>query len=107
MELSDRERRELQEMETRLLAEDPHLASSLSLGRVRVRVRPVSAVAGLVIGVILMAIGVTRGHAPGIAVALVGYVVLLASVSASADLLRSRRGGTPLLKAAGGPRRAS
>jgi hypothetical protein len=90
MVLSERERRLLQEMESHLRAEDPSLASSLSSRRLRVRASALLAASGLVVGVLLMAAGVWRAHAAGIAVALLGYVVLLASTSVVVDWARAR-----------------
>jgi hypothetical protein len=90
MELSEHEKRLLQEMETHLVAEDPSLASSLSIHRLRVGYRALLAVLGLTAGVLLMAIGVRRAHVVGIAVALVGYLVLLASTVLAVDLARAR-----------------
>jgi hypothetical protein len=92
MVLSERERRLLQEMETHLLAEDPHLASSLSVRRLWIGANTALTVSGLVIGVLLMGVGVWRGHTAGIVMALVGYVILLASVSVTIDWLRARGG---------------
>jgi hypothetical protein len=91
MELSERERQVLREMETHLLAEDPGLASSLSIRRLRVGVRAIIAAAGLVVGVLLMAVGIGIAHTVGTAVALLGYLVLLFSTSASVDRLRDLR----------------
>jgi hypothetical protein len=90
MELSEHEKRLLQEMETHLVAEDPTLASSLSVHRLRVGTRVVRAVLGVIVGVLLMAVGVRRAHALGIAIALIGYVILLASTSLTVDLVRAR-----------------
>jgi hypothetical protein len=101
MVLSERERRLLQEMETQLLAEDPRLATSLSVRRLRVNAATVLAVPGLAAGVLLMGVGVWRGQASGIAVALAGYLVLLASTSVTVDWLRSRRERRPLNRGAG------
>jgi len=91
MELSERERRLLREMETQLLHEDPSLASSLSFHRLRVGASTVLTVSGLAVGVLLMALGVWRAHLFGIALALVGFCVLLAATTVSADWLRARR----------------
>jgi len=91
MELSERERRLLREMETHLLAEDPGLASSLRLRRLRVGASAVVAAAGLVIGMLLMAVGIWLAHAAGIAVALLGYLVLLFSTSATVERMRELR----------------
>ena len=93
MVLSERERRLLQEMESHLRAEDPSLASSLSARRLRVGVKAALAASGVVLGIVLMAVGVGRAHAVGIAVALVGYVVLLASTSVIGEWLRARSNG--------------
>jgi hypothetical protein len=109
MVLSEHERRLLQEMESHLLAEDPGLASSMR------RRRSLSAVAklalagsGLVLGVLLMAVGVWRAHALGIAVALLGYLILLASTWFTVDWLRARGVEGPLAqRAARRARRAS
>jgi hypothetical protein len=95
MELSERERRLLQEMETHLLAEDPRLASSLRVHRLRGGVRVLLAVSGLTLGAVLMGIGTGQGQALGIGVALVGYLILLAAVTITADYLRDRRGRDP------------
>lgn len=95
MVLSERERRLLQEMETHLLAEDPALASSLSLRRLRPGVRAVLGTSGLVLGVLVMAVGLLRGHAVGIGVALVGYLFLLAGTTITADLMRAGRERRP------------
>lgn len=88
--LSERERRLLQEMETELLREDPGLASSLRARRLPLGVSAVLTVSGLAVGILLMAVGVLRGHALGIAIALVGYLVLLASTSVATEWLRKR-----------------
>jgi len=90
MVLSERERRLLQEMESHLLAEDPGLASSLSVRRLRIATRVALAVPGLIIGILLMGVGIWRAHAVGIAIALVGYVILLVSTSVTVDWLRAR-----------------
>ena len=91
MELSERERRLLQEMETHLQHENPGLASSLRVHRLRASSGAVVTVAGLVGGVLLMCLGVWRAHAVGIIVALVGFVVLLAATSVAGDWVRARR----------------
>lgn len=91
MELSESERRMLQEMESHLLAEDPSLATSLSVHRLRVGTSALLAASGLVVGTLLMAVGVWRAHLLGIAVALVGYVVLLVSTSVTVEYLRAHR----------------
>jgi len=107
MELSESERRMLQEMETHLQAEDPSFASSLRLHRLRLGARMMLAGLGLVVGVLLMAVGVWRAHLIGIAVALVGYLVLLFSTSVTVDSLRARRERRPVDPGtAGRPRRA-
>lgn len=90
MVLSERERRLLQEMESHLLAEDPGLASSLSVRRLRIATSVALAVPGLIVGILLMGVGIWRAHAVGIAIALVGYVILLASTSVTVDWLRAR-----------------
>jgi type IV secretory pathway TrbD component len=95
MELSESEKRLLQEMETRLLAEDPRLASSLRVHRLRVGARAVLAAAGLAAGVLLMSLGIWRAHLLGIVVALVGFVILLASTTVTVDVLRDRRDRRP------------
>jgi hypothetical protein len=92
MELSERERRLLQEMETHLLAEDPGLASSLRVHRLRGGIGVALAASGLVIGVVLMGVGTVQGHAAGIGVALIGYLVLLAAVTVTVDYVRARQG---------------
>jgi hypothetical protein len=100
MELSERERRLLREMESHLQVDDPSLASSLKVHRLRVGITSVLAVAGLPIGILLMGLGVWRAHAAGIAIALVGYVVLLASTSVTIEWLRARGSGSLLPKVA-------
>jgi hypothetical protein len=92
--LSERERRLLQEMETDLRAQDPRLASRLSVRRLRGGANVVLTVSGLAIGLLLMAVGVWRGNAAGIAVALVGYVVLLVSTAVAGEWLRARGVGS-------------
>jgi Protein of unknown function (DUF3040) len=86
MELSERERRLLQEMESHLLAEDPALASSLGAHRLRAGVQVLLVVVGVVVGVLLMAAGLWRAHLLGILIALGGYLVLLASTSVAGSL---------------------
>src|SRR3954451_4675701 len=81
MELSERERRLLREMETHLLAEDPGLASSLRIHRLRGGAKVALAASGLVLGAVLMGVGTVRGQAVGIGVALLGFLMLLASVT--------------------------
>jgi hypothetical protein len=91
MELSEHERRLLREMETHLLAEDPSLASSLSVHRLRVRASAVLAGSGLVVGLALMALGVRLAHLVGIIIAMVGYLALVVSTHAVGESLRARR----------------
>jgi hypothetical protein len=106
MELSESERRMLQEMETHLLAEDPSLASSLRVHRLRAGTKVLLAASGLVIGVLLMAVGVWRAHVLGTALALVGYVVLLVSTTVTFEHLRAHREHRPADPGpAGRPRR--
>jgi hypothetical protein len=101
MVLSERERRLLQEMETHLLAEDPGLASSLSVRRLWIGANAVLTVFGLLVGVLMMGLGVWRAHLAGIALALAGYVILLASVTVAVGWLRARGGHGALEFAAG------
>jgi hypothetical protein len=105
MELSERERRLLQEMETRLLAEDPGLASSLSVHRLRVGRGAVLAGSGLALGVLLMGIGIWRAHVLGTLIAMVGFVVLLGSTAVAVEVLRGYRGRRSVRRkpAAGSP----
>lgn len=103
MVLSERERRLLEEMETRLAAEDPSLASSLGAPRLRVGTRALLAAAGLVLGAALMAIGVGLGQLGGTVVALAGFLVLLAAATIGGEWLRARDGAQ---RAARPPRRA-
>jgi hypothetical protein len=91
MELSEHERRLLREMETHLLAEDPSLASSLSVHRLRLRASAVLAGSGLAVGLVLMAVGVWRAHLLGILIAMVGYLTLVVSTHAVGESLRARR----------------
>ena len=93
MELSERERRLLEEMESHLIADDPRFALSLRVRRLRAGSRVGLAVAGLVLGVTLMAVGVWRAHAAGIAIALVGYALILAGTVATVSALPGRRPG--------------
>jgi|tagenome__1003787_1003787.scaffolds.fasta_scaffold20296619_2 hypothetical protein len=95
MELSERERRLLREMESHLLAEDPGLASSLRVHRLRGDVKVALAGFGLVAGAVLMGVGTVHGGAAGVGVALVGFLVLLASVAVTVDYVRVRRGRSP------------
>jgi Flp pilus assembly protein TadB len=92
MELSERERRLLQEMESRLLAEDPSLASSMRIHRLRVSLKSVLAISGVPVGALLMMVGVWRAHLVGIVIALVGYLILLFSTVVVGEALRARRG---------------
>ena len=94
MELSGRERRMLEEMETHLLAEDPGLASSLGEHRLRPGVQAIVAAVALAGGVALMAVGLSLGQLTGILVALVGFVVILAATVVADELRLRNRGGT-------------
>jgi high-affinity Fe2+/Pb2+ permease len=109
MVLSEHERRLLQEMESHLLAEDPALVSSMRSRRSLPAVAKLAlAGAGLVFGILLMAVGVWRAHALGIAVALLGYLILLASTCVTVDWIRARGDHGPLAqRAARRARRAS
>jgi hypothetical protein len=107
MSMSAREKRALKEIESRLTAEDRDLAVTLKRRRRWLNdSRPLLATAGLVVGVILMALGMVQAHLGGIAVALAGYLVLLGSTVAGVDLLRRHwhRTGLPFHRTAREPR---
>jgi hypothetical protein len=104
MVLSERERRLLQEMESHLLTEDPRLASSLKNRRLRPGVSAVLTVAGLVVGVLVMIIGIGRAQVLGTVVALVGFTIVLISSFVAGEWVRAR--GVPGSLARGGAGRA-
>jgi hypothetical protein len=93
MDMSEDERRVLQEIESHLAADDPRLAESLQGHRRWLRSRPgagrwMLSSLGLAAGVLLMAIGVRESGTAGILVALVGYCVLLAATATTVKLVR-------------------
>jgi hypothetical protein len=98
MGLSERESRMLQEMETHLLAEDPRLASTMGARRLPIGVGAVLTVSGVALGILLMVVGVGRGHALGITLALVGYVVLLLSVTVVGEWLSNHGNAHPFAR---------
>ena len=82
MPLSEEELRLLEQMERALVAEDPKLASTMRGTSVRAaaRRRVVIASVGFVVGIaVLMTGAVLGGDAIGIAIAIIGFVVMLAS----------------------------
>ena len=75
MPLSDRERKQLEELESGLAAEDPRLAQELSSGSVGVRFKRstyVGAVAGM-LGIVLLIAGVSTQL---IAVGIAGFLLM-------------------------------
>jgi len=91
--LSDHEQRLLEQMEQALYAEDPKFASVLQGEdlRLRYRRRLVLAVLGFIVGIVLLVTGVS---VPQIAIGVVGFLVMLASVLAGVSAYnRTPRGG--------------
>ncbi len=100
MPLDDREQRILKEIEDRFYEEDPDLAHTVrSIQRSAASPRNLYlAIAGLVIGIGLTL--ATYFTAPWLALA--GFVLMVASVSALVQVLRRRAGKSPIGLSAGG-----
>lgn len=92
MPLSEHEQRLLDEIEQALYAEDPKFASSVRTARARRRVRSsmLLCVLGVVVGLGLVLVGLL---ATIIALSVVGFVLLVASVGYAAQSLRNRHTG--------------
>lgn len=82
MPLSDRERQILEDIEARLREDDPKFAKTVSTATVTsdVRRRIKLAVAGLLVGFILLLLVVPFGQPFGVYVGLGGFAVMLTSV---------------------------
>jgi Protein of unknown function (DUF3040) len=86
MPLSDHEQRILAEIERRLLEEDPKFAHQVgSSFRAHLARRLKLAVAGFILGLIVLVVGVTLNY---VAVGVAGFVIMLASVF---EFLRTMR----------------
>jgi hypothetical protein len=86
MPLSDHEQRILAEIERRLLEEDPKFAHQVgSSFRAHLARRLKLAVAGFILGLIVLVVGVTLSY---VAVGVAGFVIMLASVF---EFLRTMR----------------
>jgi hypothetical protein len=88
MPLSDHEQRILAEIERRLLEEDPKFAHQVgSSFRAHLARRLKLAVAGFVLGLIVLVVGVTLSY---VALGVAGFVIMLASVFLFVRTMRRR-----------------
>jgi Flp pilus assembly protein TadB len=87
--LSDHERRVLAEIEQDLVADDPRFAKSI--GRRRVGIRPAVWAVGIFLGLGCIVVGLVIAGGIGTAVAVVGFVVIVASCWAALRWYRRRR----------------
>jgi hypothetical protein len=91
--LSENERRQLQEIEHDLLANDPHLALSLSGRRWRRPARAVIAPAGVIGAILAMFFGLQLKHAGGILLADAGFLLLVLSTFSLGEYMQPRLRG--------------
>ena len=106
MPLSEHEQRLLDEIEQALYQEDPKFASSVRSARTRSRTR--STVTGCVFGVIVgLALVVIGLLVPVIALAVVGFVLVVGSAGYAVQILRGNTGSITPDNAAGAERRTT
>lgn len=103
MPLSDHEQRLLDEIEQALYAEDPKFAASVRLARTRSRVRrsAVLCVLGVAAGLALVLVGLISNL---IALAVVGFVLVVGSCGYAVQILRGRARGAAAAPNAGSNR---
>jgi hypothetical protein len=89
--LSENERRQLQQIERDLAAQDPRLASSLRHRRWRRPATTLVAVTGVICGLVLMFVGLEVAGPFGILIADAGYLVLLFGTASVGSRLQLRR----------------
>jgi hypothetical protein len=90
MPLSENERRQLQQIEHDLLAQDPRLASSFGGRRWRRTSKTVLASSGVLCGIVLMFTGLRVGGALGIVIADAGFLVLVLATASLGGFLQNR-----------------
>jgi hypothetical protein len=78
--LSEHEQRLLEQMEQQLSVEDPKFASAMrgSAARVKARRRMFLGALGVLVGLGLVVLGVARGGAPGLALGIAGFALMVA-----------------------------
>jgi Flp pilus assembly protein TadB len=93
--LSDHEQRLLDEIEQALYAEDPKFAASVRSARTRSRTRRSAVLCGLgvIAGLALVLVGLVTNI---IALAVIGFVLVVGSCGYSVQLLRGGRDATPV-----------
>jgi len=93
MPLNEDEQRILEEIERQFYEEDPELARSVAQASLRSRLRPRRqlAVAGFIVGLIVMLVSFTSN----VWIAALGFILMLASAGWLATSLMKRSGGPP------------
>ena len=108
MPLSEHEQRLLEQIEQALYAEDPKFASSVRSARPRNRARTILAasVAGVLVGLGVVLVGLTQNLIP---VGVVGFVLIVVSAVGIMSALRGPKQNGPigLVEGSGGTRNAS
>lgn len=95
MPLSEHEQRLLEQIEQALYAEDPKFASSVRSARPRNRTRTMLAlsVVGVIVGVVVVLVGLTKNIIP---VGVVGFVLIVGSCLAAVSALRGPKQTGPI-----------
>lgn len=98
MPLSENEQRLLEQMERALSAEDPKFASAMrgSARAIGARRRLLLGGLGVVAGLVVLLVGVTRGGTAGVVSGVVGFVLMLAGTAYAASSQR-RTGPTGVI----------
>jgi hypothetical protein len=94
MPLSEHEQRLLDQIEQALYAEDPKFASSVSAARPRSRTRTMLALSilGVLVGIAVVLVGLTKNLIP---VGVVGFVLIVGSCVLAAGVLRGPKHSGP------------
>ena len=106
MPLSEHEQRLLDEIEQALYQEDPKFAASVRSARTRSRTRRVvtGCVAGVLVGLAIVVVGLL---VPVIALAVIGFVLVVGSAGYAVQVLRGNAGPVTPDNAAGAERRTT
>jgi hypothetical protein len=104
--LSEHEQRLLEQIEQALYAEDPKFASSVRSARPRGRTRTLlaAAIAGIIAGIVVVMVGLTKNL---IALGVVGFILIVVGAFAAVSALRGPRPSGPVAVSRPSTNRAS